>query len=236
MESRNILLVVICICAFLVIIFGIGFVWSMPDRNISRTEESTDNNMERGMDIFEHVRDENDPPGLDPTEMPSEITPLVVGEEEESTDTVTVTGDTEEKDDLTAVETGEDNVTIQVPRDKEEQKEDYTTTWIAKPDPTPRPARATNAPRRKQRVTEYWIQAAAFESRSRADALRDRVAEHGFYAQIKTTEKNGSTLYRVRIGPYEVKKEAEKQLEWLKVLNGMKDSFISEVYTQKYIN
>lgn len=237
MESRNILLVVICICAFLVIIFGIGFVWSMPDRNNTAAETPRNDGNESGMDIFEHVRDETDPPGLEPTSPPTEQMTLVVGEKKDDTGTAPEDMENNTSKDTTGTETGTEkkNDTIIIRAPKEDEK-DLPTTWIAKPQPTPAPAKPTTAPKKKQQVIEYWIQAGSFISRTKADDLIANLAEHGFHGQIKTKEINEVTHFRVRIGPYNNKKEAQKYLDWLKVLNGMKESFISEVYIKKYVN
>lgn len=243
MESRNILLIVICICAFLVLIFGIGFVWSLPDKGLLGTEKPQDDENGNGTDIFEHMKDET-LPGLKSTEEPiDDKIPIDDGEKEDEPETET------EKEEKKEINTGEEasetdadaeketektTYIIRVPKDDEPE---YPTTWITKPQPTPVPVqKPTTAPRRLKRITEYWIQAGSFQSRSKADALNEKLAEHGFQGQIKTRELNNITHYRVRIGPYQNKKEAEKFLEWLKVLDGMQNSFISEVYTDKWVN
>ena len=229
MESRNILLVVICTCSFLVIIFGIGFVWSMPDRSSSGKERPQDDEVNGGIDIFEHVRDENDPPGLEPTDEPtgsSDQMTLVYGEQQEDTETIDNKDEKEVANDTSGTEKESDTVTIHAPK---EDELDYPKTWIVKPQPTPVPSRPTPVPRRTQRVIEYWIQAGSFIKRSSADALNEKLAEHGFQGQVKTSELDGITHFRVRIGPYENKKEAEKFLDWLKVLKGMEESYISQV-------
>ena len=237
MESRNILLVVICICAFLVIIFGIGFVWSMPDRISTGTERPGDDEVNGGIDIFEHVRDENDPPGLDPTEPPSsdptntsDQMTLVYGEQGEETEETQDTGDEHDTS-----ETGEDSDTVTIHAPTEDEPE-YPKTWIVKPQPTPIPVTPTTAPKRTKHVIEYWIQAGSFTKRSSADDLTEKLAEHGFQAQVRTRELDGITYYRVRIGPYENKKEAEKFLDWIKVLEGMQESYISQITTDKWVN
>jgi cell division protein FtsN len=246
MESRNILLIVICICAFLVLIFGIGFVWSLPERGVTGVEQPRDDENGSGVDIFEHVRDGTELPGLEPTEEPPDKMKIVYGEEEGDTKAVSEEGDKEDKWDesdkkesdaekdspVTDKEMEMKTIVIRAPRDEEPE---HPTTWIVKPRPTPVPG-PTTAPRRLQRVTEYWIQAGSFQSRSKADTLNEKLAEHGFQGQVKTREINGVTYYRVRIGPYQNKKEAEKFLDWLKVLDGMGDSYISAEYTKRWVN
>jgi cell division protein FtsN len=244
MESRNILLIVICICAFLVLIFGIGFIWSLPEKEGREAERPQDDENGSGIDIFEHVRDGSDLPGLEPTEEPSDSMTIVYGEQEDETETPAEddkekeesgAGEENEKTDETEKEGDYEKKTVII-RTPEEEKPEYPKTYIVKPQPTPVP-QPTPAPKRLVTEFEYWIQAGSFESRNRADTLNERLAEHGFKGLIKTTvSEEGITLYRVRIGPYQNKKEAEKFLEWLKVLDGMKGSYISQVKVQKWVN
>ena len=46
---------------------------------------------------------------------------------------------------------------------------------------------------------------------------------------------NGNSVYRVRIGAYESKEEADKFCEEVKKIDEFKDSYVSEATTQKYI-
>lgn len=48
----------------------------------------------------------------------------------------------------------------------------------------------------------YLLQAGAFRTPEDADAMRARLALLGFDAKIFPREQDGSTLYRVRLGPY----------------------------------
>ena len=52
------------------------------------------------------------------------------------------------------------------------------------------------------RGASYLLQAGAFRGASDADALKLRLALMGLEAQIVTAEVSGTTLYRVRVGPY----------------------------------
>ncbi|MBN2533721.1 MAG: SPOR domain-containing protein [Spirochaetales bacterium] len=238
MESRNILLIVICICAFLVLIFGIGFVWSLPDRE---REKPVDDENGSKPDIFEHIKDDTELPGLEPTEVPSEKMPIVYGEKDdekekslEKDDKDKKESDAEKEGTEKKTEKEKDTIFIRAPRD---DKPEYSTTWIVKPQPTPVPVpKPTKASRRLVRIIEYWIQAGSFQSRNKADTLNEKLVEHGFQGQVQTREIKSTTYYRVRIGPYQNKKEAEKFLEWMKILDGMEESYISEMYSEKWVN
>lgn len=50
--------------------------------------------------------------------------------------------------------------------------------------------------------SRYLIQAGAFKTPEDADAMRARLALLGFDAKIFPREQDGTTLYRVRLGPY----------------------------------
>ena len=91
--------------------------------------------------------------------------------------------------------------------------------------PTPQP--------REVRVTEYWIQAGSYTSPSRAQEVAVVMEERGLVSKISTRTLSGKTYYRVRIGPYMSKGEAEKFLEWVKAVKGFESSYISMVYAKR---
>jgi cell division protein FtsN len=51
-------------------------------------------------------------------------------------------------------------------------------------------------------TVRYLIQAGAFRSSADAEALKARIALTGELARVESAEVGGSTLYRVRLGPY----------------------------------
>jgi Cell division protein len=79
---------------------------------------------------------------------------------------------------------------------------------------TAKPAQA--APK----ASEYWIQAAAFASRGKADELKQSLADKGMAALIVVGEVSGKSYYRVRIGPYSTQAEADGWLAKIKELPG----------------
>jgi cell division protein FtsN len=48
----------------------------------------------------------------------------------------------------------------------------------------------------------YLLQAGAFRGQEDADSMRAKLALVGFEARIVAAEVNGTTFYRVRVGPY----------------------------------
>ena len=93
---------------------------------------------------------------------------------------------------------------------------------------------AAAAPKKTQTVTEYWIQTGSFSSREYAENEQDIIASYKIDSEIFTKEVNGKTWYRVRMGPYKTKTEADY---WKTAISSddvnFKDAYITEVKTQK---
>ncbi len=62
--------------------------------------------------------------------------------------------------------------------------------------------------------TRYMLQAGAFRDRSEAEERKGKLAFLGYESRITTVEREGNTIYRVRIGPFkdEEAKIARKRL------------------------
>jgi DedD protein len=93
-------------------------------------------------------------------------------------------------------------------------------------------AKAASAPVAKsakpRSVAEYWIQAAAFTSRSRADDLQRDLAGKGLSTLITMKDIDGATWYRVRVGPYTSEAEAKGWLEKIRVISGCGEAYVSK--------
>ncbi|MBL8968699.1 MAG: SPOR domain-containing protein, partial [Spirochaetaceae bacterium] len=85
-------------------------------------------------------------------------------------------------------------------------------------------AAKTAAPAPKKPVEEFWIQAASFTSRGRADELKDSLGGKGLAALITVKDISGKSWYRVRVGPYSTKKEAEGWLARVKAVPGCEEA------------
>jgi cell division septation protein DedD len=82
-------------------------------------------------------------------------------------------------------------------------------------------------------VTEYWIQTGSFSSKINAEKARETLTARYLAAEIFTKDQAGKTSYRVRVGPYKTKTEAEY---WLGTITEIKDfggSYVSEVKAKK---
>ncbi|MDO9404154.1 MAG: SPOR domain-containing protein [Polaromonas sp.] len=61
----------------------------------------------------------------------------------------------------------------------------------------------------------YFIQVGAFRTPEDAEQQRARLSLMGFQAKVTEREQSGRTVYRVRLGPYDKKDEADKAKERL---------------------
>ncbi len=116
-----------------------------------------------------------------------------------------------------------------------------TPTPAAKVIPTPAVTVPVKAPTAKKpvlkptsvKVDEYWIQAASFSSRGRADELKQGLSEKGVAALITVKDISGKSWYRVRIGPYSVKADADGWLGRLKAIPGCAEAYVSRMVATK---
>ena len=85
------------------------------------------------------------------------------------------------------------------------------------------------------KVKEYWIQTGSYSNHSRAEDMAAMLTNQGLSGRVTTREVDGRTFFRVRIGPYAEKAEAEKFLSWVQDVKGLETSYISLVYARRYI-
>ena len=76
---------------------------------------------------------------------------------------------------------------------------------------------------------EFWVQVGSFASRARADALGQRLSDQGIVSRVTTRASGADLFFRVRVGPYASREEAEKFLAWVQEVDGLDGSYISEV-------
>jgi cell division septation protein DedD len=97
----------------------------------------------------------------------------------------------------------------------------------------PAPAKTAAAPKAAKKVTEYWIQTGAYKSQSKAEELAAQLGGKGLSGRVFSYASKTDTYYRVRVGPYANKAEAEKFLAEVKKLQGLEASFISQVQASR---
>ncbi|QEN05705.1 SPOR domain-containing protein [Thiospirochaeta perfilievii] len=85
-------------------------------------------------------------------------------------------------------------------------------------------------------IKAYWIQVGSFSSSAQANKSVDLLKSKGLSSRVVLKSVNGKSVYRVRIGAYESKDEADKFLSEVQKIDGYSGSYVSESTTQKYID
>ncbi len=79
---------------------------------------------------------------------------------------------------------------------------------------------------------EYWIQLLASTRRDTVQTAQSRLQQqYSLNGRITTVTIGDKDYFRLRVGPYTSKLEAEKFRTWIREINGYAGAFISEVYT-----
>ena len=91
---------------------------------------------------------------------------------------------------------------------------------------TARPTAAASAQTRTR--NDFWVQTGAFTARIRAEGVKETLASKGITSIIENREVNGSTWYRVRVGPYTSETEANYWLALVKSIDGFADSQVRQ--------
>lgn len=122
-------------------------------------------------------------------------------------------------------------------------------TEVKQPEPAPKAAPRTTesapAPKAQKKVEkkvaaapaprndEYWVQTGSFADKGRADAAKSSLGTKGISSLVETKDVSGKTYYRVRIGPYTSKNEADYWLSLVKTIEGFDASYVSLVKAKR---
>lgn len=229
MERNRVLWVIFSISLFLVVVMAAGLYFLRPVSREGAEMAAREAPSLRSFDAFEYVRGKSQLPELEE-------------EREEPGDMVIIVGEKEEKLPAGKQEGQLPRAPI-VPAPSPQAAPTVPEKAVAPVQSKPvQPAAAAPAARpaakpapREVKVTEYWIQAGSYTSPSRAEEVAAVLEEQGLASKITTRALSGKTYYRVRIGPYQSKAEADKFLEWVKAVKGFGSSYISMVYTQRRV-
>ncbi|MBN2618254.1 MAG: SPOR domain-containing protein [Spirochaetales bacterium] len=85
-------------------------------------------------------------------------------------------------------------------------------------------------------VKAYWIQVGSFSTSAQASKSVEALKERGLSSRVVLKTVDGKSVYRVRIGAYESKEEADKFCDEVKKIAGYEGSYVSESTTQKYVD
>ena len=106
-----------------------------------------------------------------------------------------------------------------------------TSTAAARPaqtTTTPAPAASTgsqSSPAAQTRdYDDYWVQTGAFSTIASAEGVKETLASRGITSIIEDGNVNGRTLFRVRVGPYTSRNEANYWLALIKSIDGFEES------------
>jgi DedD protein len=90
--------------------------------------------------------------------------------------------------------------------------------------PAAKPAAITVAAVQPRALDVFWVQTGSFSTKVRADGVKETLASKGITSVIENRDVNGRAFYRVRVGPYTSKNEADYWLSLIKSINGFEDS------------
>ena len=97
---------------------------------------------------------------------------------------------------------------------------------------SPAPA-AKAAPAQPKVYDDYWVQTGAFSTVAKAQGVKETLANKGITSIIENRDLDGKTLFRVRVGPYTSKNEADYWLSLIKSIGGFEDSQIRQTQSRR---
>ncbi|MEA1911421.1 MAG: SPOR domain-containing protein [Spirochaetota bacterium] len=229
MEQKKILWILLSVTLFLFIVSITGVVWFFPGRiAVAEGDDNNSENQEQAsidFDPVEWVREGENFPGLmDSPSDEEEGFSIVYGETDSGEPVVNLVADNTIKE----VENKPTNTIVNKSPVATVNTPVKVVSGVVSNVAVPAP--------KKIDVLEYWIQAGSFSSRSRADSSSQSLAEKGFSNLITIKTVDSKDFFRVRMGPYLSKAEAEKFLQWIKEIDSYEKSYISQVYVQKTVN
>ncbi|ULQ59366.1 SPOR domain-containing protein [Brucepastera parasyntrophica] len=262
MEQKKILWIVAAVTLFVMIIFGTAIILYSPSKNTgpslnqARTfapeitpgnvRNPLDHNPPENIDPDSWVREPEKTPGPDtPLTPPSgniNLTIVQSGTVIPGYSTLDVSGITRSPDQPPAPQTQPG--TTASGQEIKPPSTQVASTGTAAPVPAKQPVKTEPEPKQPQTkppappakpvtVTEYWIQTGSFSNKLNAEKARDKLTARYLNAEIFTKEVNSSTTYRVRVGPYKTKAEADYWLGTVKDMPDFSGSYVSEVKTKQ---
>jgi DedD protein len=89
-------------------------------------------------------------------------------------------------------------------------------------------AKAGNTAKGANNYTAYWIQTGSFANKAWAEEAQKKLDAKGITSVIENREVNGAVWYRVRMGPYTSKDEAEFWQKLVVTIDGFQNSQVWE--------
>ncbi len=201
--TQRVLWGVVAVSLLVIVVLAGGLYFLRPQGNESRIVANTV--VERAVfDPLAYVRNNRETPGLIETPQPVHQIDLVVGEEGSS-------------EIVPKVRPGVDKV-VESPADSTSGAQTETeliasvaaiqTSLIADRSASQDQSGDSRVSGVLEGLDQYWIQVGSFSSQARADELLNFVDKLGYGGRVSIYSADGTTMYRVRVGPYESRKEA----------------------------
>ncbi len=233
MEQQKVLIVIVSVALFVAAVIGIGLIFFYP-----RTEVSPDAPLRIVQEPGAESRQQFDP--IEYLRRPDAEAPdFAPRDPEDDEDFIIVFDDEDPPDPRAPAEprpAPEPAPREPASRDPEPAPREPAPRVPAEPPAEPKPAPPREPETRQVRVTEYWIQVIASPSRDRVEQARTTLEERGLRGRITTRTVNDTVFYRLRVGGYSDKAEAEKFLGWIREINGFGQSYISEEYPVRTVS
>ena len=96
----------------------------------------------------------------------------------------------------------------------------------------PKPAESKPAAAPKV-YDDFWVQTGAFSTVTKAEVVKETLSNKGITSIIENGNVNGQTLFRVRVGPYTSKNEADYWLSLIKSINGFEESQVRQTQSRR---
>lgn len=92
-----------------------------------------------------------------------------------------------------------------------------------------RTVKPTQQARVPKKIADYWIQTGSYKSQTKAEELVSLLQGKGLGSRVFSWASKGETFFRVRVGPYSNKGEADKFLALVQQVQGLETSYVSMV-------
>ena len=259
MENKNILLIIISICFFFAIIIGAGLLFipnSSQNNNSSVNVNSPYGN--EGYDPsneYEYVQRnnnetqttiENNGTNGENNTMSDQNGSGSGTTENENYDAIELTYGDRQEDDIIDLDIRDNSGnTIRndntQPQNTDRTQNNNQNTQITQQETTTQETTSNTQTQNTQErqtvlINEYWIQVASLTNLNYAQNINTKLSDLGYTSKILTKDINGSTRFRVRIGPYSNEDEANKFCLWIKTIDDLQDSYVTEVSRWQEIN
>jgi len=231
MEKKKLLLVAVSVGVFLVIVVSAAILVFSPPPGVSATPTSTNN---AGQNWFASGAARE--PAKDKEDLDAKISSLTQQCQENYLNLYGDSGLVPAAG--TTAETPKDTpkvITVQPP--SASGVPDVQVKPPAQPKPAAKPAapakpavaekpKAAPVAEAKKTHRDFWVQVGSFTSRERADGVKNTLDTKGLSAIITNQDIEGITRYRVRVGPYTSRNEADYWLAMIKSIDGFNESQI----------